>query len=302
MIIILYRRVTLYPRVNILYDTGQFSGEPELDPVRCRSPTEPESQSETTARGFSSCSLNPNRGCDRNRVPVNMRSNNCVSRPSRGRPVSGDGNWTDRLQLQEHLGALKLEFAIVGSTTRGPVLRHATNSRLEEPVLGQRIDTVSTKTVDWALKCWSWEYTGNSQTSRQATLRMRVPTPYTGSVTPTIIMFSCRSPIHVITRRMMIGLSIPVRMTMVPGVLSTNSTLIQLHNQLPYNRTNNVTWCHIQNGSSWSTHISLMNCRRLTALSFTQCHICQHWHKPIIPSRSLPQPGFPFSEAMINHF
>ena len=28
----------------------------------------------------------------------------------------------------------------------------------------------------------------------------------------------------------------------------------------------------------------------------------QHWHKPIIPSRSLPQPSFPFSEAMIKHF
>ena len=33
-----------------------------------------------------------------------------------------------------------------------------------------------------------------------------------------------------------------------------------------------------------------------------QCHVCQHWHKLIISSRSLLQPGFPFSEAMINHF
>ena len=33
-----------------------------------------------------------------------------------------------------------------------------------------------------------------------------------------------------------------------------------------------------------------------------QCHVCQHWHKLIISSRSLLQPGFPFSEAMIIHF
>ena len=115
-------------------------------------------------------------------------------------------------------------------------------------------------------------------------------------------MFSCRSPIRALTRRLMIGSCIPVRMTMVHGVLSTNSTLIQLHNQLPYNRTNNVTRWKLQNGSSWPARFSLMNCRRLTILSLAQCHVCQHWHKPIIPSRSLPQPGVPFSEAMINHF
>ena len=34
----------------------------EVDPVRRRSPTEPERQSETAARGFSSCSLSPNQG------------------------------------------------------------------------------------------------------------------------------------------------------------------------------------------------------------------------------------------------
>ena len=36
------------------------------------------------------------------------------------------------------------------------------------------------------------------------------------------------------------------------------------------------------------------------SLVLAQCHVCQHWHKSIIPSQSLPQPGFPFSEALIN--
>ena len=53
---------------------------------------------------------------------------------------------------------------------------------------------------------------------------------------------------------------------------------------------------------SRSASICLVNCWRLTVLSLAQCHVCQHWHKPIIPSRSLPQPCFPFSEEMINHF
>ena len=42
-----------------------------------------------------------------------------------------------RLQLREHLGAFDPEFAFASSLKRGPVLRHATNSRLEEPVFGR---------------------------------------------------------------------------------------------------------------------------------------------------------------------
>ena len=76
---------------------------------------------------------------------VNMRDNNCVSRRSQGRPVSGDGNRINRLQLREQLSALKPEFAFAGSTTQGSVSRPATHSRLEEPVFGQRIDAVSTE-------------------------------------------------------------------------------------------------------------------------------------------------------------
>jgi len=126
-------------------------------------------------------------------------------------------------------------------------------------------------------------------TSRLVTLRTRVrryvreqqlPVP-PGSVTP--IMFSCHSPIRMLKRGLMIGVSIPVQMTMVPGVLSTNTTLIQLHNQLPNNQTNNVPRCHIQNGSSWPARFSLVNCWRPTVLSVTQCHVCQLWLKPIIP-------------------
>ena len=56
--------------------------------------------------------------------------------------------------------------------------------------------------------------------------------------------------VRALVRRLMIGSFIPVRMMVVPGVLSANmnSTLIQVHNQWPYNRTNNVTRYHIQNG------------------------------------------------------
>ena len=226
----------------------------------------------------------------------------CVSRPSRGRPVSGDGSRTNTLELREHLGVLDTEFAFAGSTTQGPVSRHATNSRLEEPVFGRRIGAVSTETVDWPVSSGNIQaIPGHDFLSPGKSTYTNIPTPYTGSgcrfpgsVTSTTIIVSCRSPVRALTRRLMIGLSIPVRMTMVPGVLSTNSSRIQLHNQLPYNQTNNVTRCHIQKGSSWPARFSLMNCRRLTVSSLAQCHVCQHWHKPIIPFRSLPNLVFLF--------
>ena len=93
---------------------------------------------------------------------------------------------------------------------------------------------------------------------------------------------SCRSPVRAIiapltiTLCMVTGLNIPVRMTMMPGVLWTASTLSNLHNQLPYNRRNNVTRCHIQNEFYWPALFYLMNCRRLTVLSLAQYHVCQH--------------------------
>ena len=76
---------------------------------------------------------------------VNMRYNNCVSRRSRGRPVYGDGNRKNRLQLREKLDALKPQFAFASSTTRGPGWK----SRF----------SAGETTVDWALKLWSREYT-----------------------------------------------------------------------------------------------------------------------------------------------
>ena len=234
-------------------------------------------------------------------VVVNMLYNNCISRSCRDRPVSGKGNPTNR-QLQEKLGALKPEFAFADSTTRGPVSRPATHSQLEEPVFGRRIEAISTRINGWlgveALVSGIHRWFPD-MTSRLATLRSWVPTPYTGrscwlqpAAWQTKILFYCHSPIRALMRRFMIGSCIPVRMTMVPGVLSKNmnNTLIQLHNQLLYNWTNNVTRYHIQNRSSWPICFSLMNCRRLTVLSLAQCHVCQYWHK------SLPQPGFPFSE------
>ena len=80
---------------------------------------------------------------------VNMPYNNCVSRRSWDRPVSGKGNQTNRLHLWEKLGALKPEFAFAGSMTLGPFSRPATHSWLEEPVFGWRIDAVSTETGRW---------------------------------------------------------------------------------------------------------------------------------------------------------
>ena len=160
---------------------------------------------------------------------VNMRYNNCVSRRSRGRPVSGDGNRSNRLKLREKLGALKPEFAFAGFDAVSTEINGWLGFETLVPLIHRRFPDM---------------------TSQLATLRRRVPTPYTGSVTQTTIMCSCRSPIRALTRHLMIGSCISVRMAMVPGVLSPNNTLIQLHNQMPYNRRNNVTRYHIQNGSS----------------------------------------------------
>ena len=45
---------------------------------------------------------------------------------------------------------IKPEFAFAGSMTRGPVSRHATTSRLAEPVFGRRqVGAVSSETFDW---------------------------------------------------------------------------------------------------------------------------------------------------------
>ena len=242
---------------------------------RCRTETlgraEPESQSETAARGFGSRSPHPSRGS------VNMHSNNCVSRPSRGRPISRDSSRTYRLQWREHLGTLNPEFPFAGSMTQGSVSLHATNSRLKEPVFGRRIDA---ETGDWTIG------PGNTQ----AIPRHNFPAS-------DVCDYPCRTPAAA-AGSAQIGLCNPDRMTMVPGVLSMNSALIQFHNQLPYNRTNNVTRCHIQNASSWPSMFFLMNCRRLTVSSYALCHVCQHWHKPIIPSRSLPSLVFLF----LRHF
>ena len=137
----------------------------------------------------------------------------------------------------------KLEFTFAGSTTRFGAVSTEINGWLS-------IETLVTGIHRWV----------PDMTSRLATLCRRVRMPYPGRI--------CRfCPFRALTWRLMIGSCIPVRMTMVPRVLSTNSTLIQLHNQLPYNRTNNVTRYHIQNGSSWSARISLMYCQRLTVLS-----------------------------------
>ena len=69
-----------------------------------------------------------------------MRCNNCVSRLSRGYPVSRGGSRTNTLQLRGKLGALDPKIAFAGSTTRGTVSRHASYSRLEEPVSTETVN------------------------------------------------------------------------------------------------------------------------------------------------------------------
>ena len=46
----------------------------------------------------------------------------------------------------------------------------------------------------------------------------------------------------------------------------------------------------------------MINYRRLTVSSLAQCHICQLWHKPIIPSRSLPSLVFLCRQMCISSF
>ena len=69
-------------------------------------------------------------------VVINMRYNNYVFRRSQG---LRERQPNKQVQLREKLGALKPEFAFPDSTTRGPVSRPATHSRLS-PVFGRRIE------------------------------------------------------------------------------------------------------------------------------------------------------------------
>ena len=189
---------------------GQFSREQEIEPDRRRSPTE--------ASGRSQPGI------------VKMSYNNCVFLRSRDCPISGNGNQTNRLQLREKFGALKLEFAFADSTTRRPVSRPTTHSWLEEPVFGRRISAVSIEINGWLgieTLVPGIHRRFPDMTSRLATLRRRVHMPYTDrscrlrpAAWQTIFCCSSRSPIRTFTRRFMIGSCIPVPMTMVPGVLS----------------------------------------------------------------------------------
>ena len=169
--------------------------------------------------------------------------------------------------------------------TRGHVSQHATTSRLAEPVFGRRrIGAVSSDTFDWPFGPRNTQASQADITSHKVkyTVHQQQLLVTPGKVTLTTNMFSCRSPVRAIiapltiTLFMVTGVNIPVRVTMMPGVLWTDSTLTNLHNQLLYNVRNNVTRCHIQNEVSWPTVFSLMNSRRLTVLSLTQCHVCQH--------------------------
>ena len=125
----------------------------------------------------------------------------------------------DGLQLQENLGTLNPEFAFAGSTTWGPVSRHVTNSRLEEPVFGRRIDT-----VDWPVSL------GNKQAipgDNFPTSDYPRRTPAAGSAHQHDTdnnNFSCSSPVRALTRSMVINLSIHVRMTMLPGSVDEQYT------------------------------------------------------------------------------
>ena len=85
---------------------------------------EPFDQSETVAGRFRSRSpVLPSRElpiC----VPICVPTG--VTRTSWSFPLYGDGSRTNRQQLRENLGALNPEFTFAGSTTWGPVWRHAT--------------------------------------------------------------------------------------------------------------------------------------------------------------------------------
>ena len=87
----------------------------------------------------------------------------------------------------------------------------------------------------------------------------------------------------------------------MPGVLSTNSTLIQPHKQLPYNWTNNVTQCHIQNGSSWparfSDELPATDTDSLFHRTLPRLSALAHAYYTILVAA---QPSLPFSEGMIS--
>ena len=143
------------PEVNTI--SPYWNPKSEIRPVLRRARDWPRSaqvtdwsQSETTA----------NQGGGRSQPgAVNMRYNNCVSRCSRGRPGYGDGNRTNRLQLNfEKFGALKPQFAFAGSTTWGPVLRPATHRGWKSRFSAGELTPFPPKlTVGWALKRWSGE-------------------------------------------------------------------------------------------------------------------------------------------------
>ena len=175
-------------------------------------------------------------------------------------------------------------FAFTGSTTRGPVSRHATTT-----VFGrQRIGALSSEMFVGPFGSGNIQAIAGHHFGEDEVYPCRTSATAAGSVRQLVnennifvLPFSCSGD----------------NSTAHTGVLSTDNTLTKLHNQLPYNRTNNVTRCHIQNELSWHALFSVMNCPRRTVSILEQTvprlsALAQADYTVPLP----PQPGFPFPE------
>jgi len=190
-----------------------------LTPFRRRSPTEHESQSETAAHG-SYCFI-PNRGAITTGFP-SIRSSYCVTRPSRGRPVSWYGNRTHKLQLRENVGTFKTGVYLRRLHDTGPFF--ATRNQLAagtasfRPANRRRIhrmvDLIVETLAPGIHTIPGHDIPTSDVTYARTTLRTRAAAAASARQGGTDNNVSYRSPIRTLTRRLMIGLSISVRMTM----------------------------------------------------------------------------------------
>ena len=125
-----------------------------------------------------------------------------VTKTSWSLPLSGNSSRTNRPPLRENLGTSNPEFAFTGAMTRGQVSRHATTLQLAELVFDRRrIDTVSSEFFERPFGPGNTQAIDGHHFTQvmyvHAIHQQQLLVPL-GKVTPTTIIFYCRSPVRAI--------------------------------------------------------------------------------------------------------
>ncbi|KAK2138491.1 hypothetical protein NP493_7646g00001 [Ridgeia piscesae] len=330
-----------YLRAEAEDQAGSLQPNPEVDPVRPRSPNDREIlEPDENPRRHTVRLVSP--GARRNPHPNSGRSRTDQSETAAGRfrsrspvlpsckppicvptcaptgvtriiwspPLSGDGSRTNRPQLREILGALNPEFTFACSTTRGHVSRHATTSPLAKPVFDRRrIGAESSETFDWPFGPGKIQAIDGHHFTQCEVYPRRTPAAAAGSARQSdtdnnnlFLPFSCSG--------------------------DNNTTHIAYGDRLEYSYSDDDdTWSSVDGQYTDQTP------QPVAVQPEEQCNTMSHSERVILARtflcdelpatdslvpRTVPclsalaqadynipvvlQPGFPFSEAMINHF